>query len=273
MAVKICHASIDENGSAKNGSAGDQTGKEVCSRDWYAKGWDVMLRYPHRTVSKKAAVIAKKLASSNLVGYDQNQRNTLYTQLKKNNFNVDKYIKSGIKTETDCSAFVYACFCCVIPAMRSDSNAPTTSTMKATYKKYGFSVNTDSKYLTESDDLKAGDVLVMSGHHTVLVISDGSGSTSTTSESKSTAKRAVRATESAKSKNNDLIGSYTTTTNLNMRNGAGSNKQLLITLPKNTNVRCYGYYSPASGTKWLYVTASLNGVEYSGFCSSKYLKK
>ena len=34
MAVKIGHASIDENGKAAGGKAGDQTGREVCVRDW-----------------------------------------------------------------------------------------------------------------------------------------------------------------------------------------------------------------------------------------------
>ena len=44
MAVKIGHASIDENGRAQGGKAGDQTGKEVCTRNWYkhSKGWRVL---------------------------------------------------------------------------------------------------------------------------------------------------------------------------------------------------------------------------------------
>ena len=37
MAVKIGHASIDERGKISGGKAGDQTGKEVCIRDWYNK--------------------------------------------------------------------------------------------------------------------------------------------------------------------------------------------------------------------------------------------
>ena len=110
MSVTICHASIDERGKANSGAAGDQTGREVCTRAWYSKPWDTMLRYKDASIAKKAAEIAKKLAKSNLVGYDQYQRNTLYQALKKNNWDVDKYIKSGVKTETDCSAFMYACY-------------------------------------------------------------------------------------------------------------------------------------------------------------------
>ena len=180
MAVTICHASIDENNSAKNGVAGDQTGKEVCTRSWYSKPWSIMLRYADSAIAKKAAAIAVKLANSNLVGYDQNQRNTLYAELKKNNFDVDAYIKSGVKTETDCSAFVYACYCCVIASLRADGNAPTTSTMKTKFIQNGFSAYGDTAYTTSSTKLQVGDVLVKPGSHTVMVSAISSTSTTTT---------------------------------------------------------------------------------------------
>ena len=35
MSVMIGHASIDENGKARGGVAGDQTKREVCTRTWY----------------------------------------------------------------------------------------------------------------------------------------------------------------------------------------------------------------------------------------------
>ena len=40
MSVKIGSARIDENGRAKGGKAGDQTGREVSTQSWYrhAKG-------------------------------------------------------------------------------------------------------------------------------------------------------------------------------------------------------------------------------------------
>jgi peptidoglycan hydrolase-like protein with peptidoglycan-binding domain len=183
----IVHASIDENGKTSGGKAGDQTGKEVCTRSFYSKPWNVMLRYKDSTIAAKAVEIAVKLANSNLIGYDQNQRNTLYIQLKKYNFDVDKYIKSGVKTETDCSGFIYAVFCCLIAAMRQDGNAPTTSTMRTFYKKYGFTVYTDSKYLTSDAYLKKGDILIKEGSHTVMNISTGSKvSTSTASTTTTT---------------------------------------------------------------------------------------
>lgn len=44
---QIAHASINERGGVTGGKSGDQTGKEICIRDYYeySKGWDVHLRY------------------------------------------------------------------------------------------------------------------------------------------------------------------------------------------------------------------------------------
>lgn len=172
--MKLVHASISETGRTGwdgKSKSGDQTGKEVCVRSWYSKPWDIMLRYPDKTISKKAAAAAVKLANSNIVGYDQSERNTLYKALKAVNFDVDAYIKSGKKTETDCSAFVYAVYCCFIPGMRSDDNAPVTSTMRKFYNKWGFVVHTDSKYLN-GKELINGDILVKENAHTAI-LTDG----------------------------------------------------------------------------------------------------
>lgn len=167
---KLVHASISENGNAGwDGQAkkGDQTGKEVCVRNFYSKPWNVMLRYKNSDIAEKATQIALKLANSNLVGYDQSERNNLYNALKRNNFDVDRYIASGEKTETDCSAFVYAVYACLIPSMRFDGNAPVTSNMKDFLTCCGFKANTDGKYLLGNDMIE-GDILLKEGSHVVM---------------------------------------------------------------------------------------------------------
>ena len=55
MAVRIGHASIDENGKANSGTAGDQTGKEVVIRDWYSQPWNVLLRPKRAELAEKSA--------------------------------------------------------------------------------------------------------------------------------------------------------------------------------------------------------------------------
>ena len=164
----IVHSSIDENRRARGGKAGDQTGREVCTRSWYSKPWGMVLRYRDAAVAKKARDIAIKLANSNLVGYDQNERNGLYKQLERNGWDVDKYIASGVKTECDCSSFVYACYCCVIAEMRGLANAPTTVTSKNFYKSHGFAVMLSSEYTTSASRLLPGDLLNKSGSHIVM---------------------------------------------------------------------------------------------------------
>ena len=89
-------------------------------------------------------------------------------------------------------------------------------------------------------------------------------------ESKTTSKKA---TDSAKSFLKSLSGTYTTTANLNIRNGAGTNKGIMVTIPKGTKVKCYGYYTAVKNVKWLYVQFTYKNVQYTGFASSDYLKK
>lgn len=83
----------------------------------------------------------------------------------------------------------------------------------------------------------------------------------------------VTATEYASKFDKSLSGAYKTTANLYMRNGAGTNKKALVLIPKNTEVKCYGYYSVANGAKWYYIQVAIDGVLYTGFSHSAYLKK
>lgn len=70
-----------------------------------------------------------------------------------------------------------------------------------------------------------------------------------------------------------LAGTYTTTGNLNCRNDAGDKHKILCVIPKGTKVKCFGYYSLVGTSKWLYIQFTLDGVQYTGFASARYLKK
>lgn len=176
--VKIGHASIDERGKGTGGQAGDQTGKEVCTREWYAKGWTVLLRPKNKDIAEKSAKACEKGCANANIGYDMNQRNTAHTQAKKVGYDLSK-IKE--KCETDCSAFMTLCALSAgVTSLEYTSNAPTTSTMRRAFTVSGaYEALTDSKYLTSDKYLKRGDILVAEGHHTVMVLSDGSGAGST----------------------------------------------------------------------------------------------
>lgn len=172
----IGHASIDENKRARNGKAGDQTGKEVCTRSWYSKPWDVLLRCKDPIKAELMAIACEKACANNHIGYDQNQRNTLRTQAKAVGWDLSKIV---VDCETDCSAFMTVCAeCAGIPF--SYTNAPTTRTMKTAFVNTGFFyAYTDSIYLKSCAWLKRGDILVKSGSHTVMVLGNGSQAAAT----------------------------------------------------------------------------------------------
>lgn len=172
--VRIGHASIDENGKAKGGVSGDQTGKEVCIREWYSKPWSVMLRYPSSAVANKMADACEAGCKNDNIGYDQNQRNTLHDEAKKVNYDLSKVDKC----ETDCSEYMTICAIAGgVTALEYTGNAPTTSTMQNAFEKAGFVSYVSSDYLTNTKQLRRGDILLAPGKHTVMVLDNGSEQT------------------------------------------------------------------------------------------------
>lgn len=170
MAVLIGHASIDENRKAHSGAAGDQTGKEVCTRGWYDGGWHTVLRCKDSDKVEKMAQECEAACLNPNIGYDQRQRNTLRKAAKAANFDLSKVGKC----ECDCSSLMAVCAeCAAIEVPYTYDNAPSTRTMVAAFKSTGeFDVLTESKYLTSDKYLRRGDILVKSGH-TVMALQDG----------------------------------------------------------------------------------------------------
>ena len=78
MAVLIGSARIDERGRASGGKAGDQTGREVSTQNWYkhSKGW-VVLRATDAEKAQKIAQAMRAACDNKNVGYDQSQNKTL----------------------------------------------------------------------------------------------------------------------------------------------------------------------------------------------------
>lgn len=185
MAVKIGHASIDEHGKIQGGNAGDQNGKEVKISNYYvhSKGW-VVLRCKDDAKREKIAEAMEKACKNSQIGYDQNQRNTLFNNVKNSGFDPSKTTK---KVETDCSALVRVC---IAYAFGSDKvgNIRTVSEPSALVKTGLFTKYTDKEHCKSSDYLKRGDILCtpVSGH-TVVVLGDGAKvkpSTTTTNDTK-----------------------------------------------------------------------------------------
>ena len=171
MAVKIGSARMDEHGKAKGGKAGDQTGKEVSTQNWYlsSKGWRVF-----RARDKgKAGLIASCMeaaCANKHIGYDQGQRHTLYNEAKRYSFNVGMVTKD---VECDCSALVRVC--CAFAGIMGLPESFRTGNMPENLMATGMFVELKgAKYQEQSNYLGRGDILVTKrSGHTVVVLSNG----------------------------------------------------------------------------------------------------
>jgi len=119
---------------------------------------------------KKVADGMRKAVKNLLIGYDQNNRNSLLVNAR----NVD-YDPSRVTTpcETDCSALVtLACIYAGIPekALVVDGNSATTSTLRSRLQATGMvDVYTGKEYTASTENLIEGDILLSEGHHAAVV--------------------------------------------------------------------------------------------------------
>ena len=171
MAVKIGHASIDENGNISGGAGGDQTGKEVCTRNWYSKGWNVLLRPKSAALAEKSAQACEAACVNAKVGYDQGGRNTLNAKAKAVGYDLAKIADA---CECDCSSLMHVCAIAGGANLSYGSNGCTTRTMVSAFVASGdYEKLTASKYLTSDQYLQRGDILVKEGSHTAMVLGNG----------------------------------------------------------------------------------------------------
>ncbi len=172
--VKIGHASISETGGVR-GAAGDQTGKEVCIRNWYkhSKGW-VTLRCFVTGMAEHIAYAMEVICADDDVGYDQPENQTLYKLLKANGFDIKNINK---KVETDCARLVRVCVQYAVNKVGLSMTIPDfyTGTLANTLVKTGlFEKLTESKYNVQDDYLERGMIQVTKTKgHTWVILTDG----------------------------------------------------------------------------------------------------
>lgn len=168
--VMIGHARGDEEGKAKGGEAGDQTGKEVCIQKWYNKPWTMIFRAKDTSIAEKLASTMEAACANDNIGYDQAQRTTLYAQAEKVKFDL---IKINTPCECDCSALVAVCVNAAgIKVSKSMYTGSEEKTLLATGK---FLRYNGTGYQTKSDYLRRGDILLGNGH-TAICLTNGSKS-------------------------------------------------------------------------------------------------
>ena len=172
----ISNCGHDENGTYRNGAAGDQTSGEYCIRSWYNRPWNCVLRYPDEKVGATIGSIASYAANNPMIGYDQNQRMTFYQQLSAAGWHPESIHQA---CEADCSSSTAAVIIAAgrrlgIAALANVSSVLTTYNMRAALKAVGFEVLTDSRYLSGESYLAAGDILLNDQHHVAINLTYGS---------------------------------------------------------------------------------------------------
>lgn len=174
--IKIGHASSDEERKAYGGVAGDQTGGEVCVREWYSSPWDTILRFIDPVKAEKAAQAMEKACANDNIGYDQYQRNTLLAKAEAVEFDLAKVDEP---CETDCSALVSVCAQVAgvkIPYI--SGNAPYTGIMEKQFASTGeFEVLKGDEYLKSDALLLRGDILLRASGHTAMALENGARAT------------------------------------------------------------------------------------------------
>lgn len=79
--VLIGHARSSENGT-KYGKAGDSTGNEVSITPWYDRGWYKVICWQSEKKAEEYASIIETICKNDHVGYSQDDRYSLATELK-----------------------------------------------------------------------------------------------------------------------------------------------------------------------------------------------
>lgn len=169
MTVYIGNAVGDEHNKARDGEAGDQTGREVKIQPWYLnkKGWRVF-RPKSPEVAQKLVYDMKAACENENIGYDQSQRNTLYNVSKQYAFDCAKVDEP---CECDCSSLVRVC---VLYSGIKVNDFNTTSEPARLLATGEFEEMVGEEYTDSYKLLKAGDILCTKVKgHTAIVLNDG----------------------------------------------------------------------------------------------------
>lgn len=223
MTIKIGSARIDENGKLSGGKAGDQTGKEVSTQDYYvhSKGW-YLLRPKDVAVANCIAKAMQSACDNDRIGYCQGHRTTVITQLNK----YGSMAAIAEKTEADCSSLVRGC---CIEAGFDPGNFNTANEASCLENTGKFEKRVS---VTSSTTLYNGDVLVTKTKgHTVIVTSGNPRKMSSSSTVQ---------TESTSMSDKFKIGrNYTLKADMYVRDSAGGQKKPFTKM--SVNAKANGY--------------------------------
>lgn len=167
MSIYIIHASINENGKITGGTPGDQTGKEVCVRKWYSKPWEYYIECIDEDLADMAAGIFEEVAESNICGYCQGDRLSLYKELVLCKGVVSKMKKCS----ADCSSAVAAVY--KFLGVPISSSCTTRNIRKALLDTGKFKEYSDPLHTASDRYAQRGGLYLKEGSHIVMARDNG----------------------------------------------------------------------------------------------------
>lgn len=257
MAVKFGSARIDERGNAVGGAAGDNNGKEVMIEPYYSHplGWKCY-RAKDPKVANNLAKAMIEACNNNHIGYDQNQRLGVITQLEK----YGTLGKIATNCECDCSSLVRAC------CIQAGINVPNFTTYNE-----GKALEATGKFepaftVTSESQLCNGDILCTSRKGHTGIICEG--------KSRSDGNKQDSQTDGKLSKTPKWVGQVTAHL-LNVRTWAGTEFPRITKwtggqLAKGNKVDVCDTVNDSKGKPWYYIRIA--GSIY-GFVDARYIKK
>lgn len=249
--VIIGSARIDEHGKTTGGLVGDQKqtsspdySGEVSLQSFYVdnRGW-IVIRLLNSDYATSLAESMKRACNNPHIGYNQAQR----ADILKHGTGSQAF------TNCDCSSLIRQCF---KEATGIDPGNFTTANEVTALAKTGL---VESHAYVSGETLFTGDILVTAKKgHTVAVVEGTS--------------RKPTKSSYAESLDKSIAGAYIVSTEvgaLNMRDKAGQDGNVIMSVPRGSIVMNYGYYSTVDGVIWLYVKYN----DRVGFMSSQYLRR
>ena len=163
-AETLGQATSGENGLSGN-TAGDQSGKEVALCNWYG-GWKYVFRAKDPDTAKIIAETMKAACANNHIGYDMEDRLTLYDRAYEQDWDVSKITTN---CETTCVDLVAVCLNAAgINAPRGWSSKSVYNTLMPTGL---FECFTSTDYVSSPEKLLPGDILCAPDKpHTAMVV-------------------------------------------------------------------------------------------------------
>lgn len=154
-------ASIGENGKATGGAKGDQTKKEVKVAPYYEFGQTWVIRFRSKSRGIKAGKAAKMIAENDNVGYNQNDRVSLFNECVRIGWDINR-IDEIKPCNCDCSELAVCAVNMAYGKVKLNASN-TTSTLPGAVKNFPTNFKrADSAIKTKK--FKKGDMVGKSGH-------------------------------------------------------------------------------------------------------------